>query len=186
MQQVIITTLNGQALQSNITEAIDPEKIIRTRAVSGGCEIVYVRRYDRRTPPDVMIIGNTKTQVDAWVTHETIDLTVYVNVVGGQAVNNTTETQTIQKSWIKDIIEGYVQVAGVATSCRVVTWNSGEFSVERIFVTNSLASISDAVATTTTTTTTTTTAAPTTTTTTAAPTTTTTVAPTTTTTSAGG
>ena len=182
MQQIVITKKNGVTLSTSMTVAIDPEKIVRTRADGSACEFIYAESDSRRIPAVKYTAGNTKAQVDAFIAGGVVALTVYANIIGGQAVNNTTEAWTVQKKYIEDIVEGYVEVAGTATSCRVVRINYGAFKIVTIYVTNSLASITDALVTTTTTTTTT--AAPTTTTTTAAATTTTTAAATTTTTAA--
>jgi hypothetical protein len=173
MQQIIITHKNGVELLSTITLALEAEKIVSTRAVGSACEFVYAEADDRRLKPIVYQAANTKAQVDAFVSGTQVDLTVY------NTADGTTSTLTVTEKFIEQIRESEYRIGTTDQACREVKFREGAFTQEVVYVSNSLASLSDAVVTTTTSTTTTTTS---TTTTTAAPTTTTTVPATTTTT----
>jgi hypothetical protein len=189
MKQVVITHVNGVELASTKTIAIEPEKIVSTRAIAAldvgeVCDFVYAESLDRTDAPITYRAANTKAQIDGLITGTQIDFLVY------NEADASTYTLTVQEIFVEEmktatlwIYSTQADQAGVA-----VRFVEGAWVEEKIFVSGPLSNFADAALTTTTTTTpptttSTTTIAPTTTsTTTVAPTTTstTTVAPTTT------
>jgi len=180
MNQVIVLWENGVELTESKTIGIDPEKIVATKTVSGACKMWYAETTDRRVKPMEYRVANYKSQIDALISGDVLDLTVY-NVADG-----TTSTLTVQEKFIEQARDTTARINNTDTSCREVIFREGAFTQEVVYVSNALSALATAYATTTTSTTTstTTTTAAATTTTTAAATTTTTAAATTTTTAA--
>lgn len=144
MQQIVITHIGGAELSATVTLALDPEKIVSTRAVGTACEFVYAESADRRVKPIVYQAANTKAQVDAFITGTKKDLTVY-NLADG-----TTSTLTVQEIFIEQIRESDYYINNTDTSCREVKFRSGSFTQKVIYVSNSLVSLATAAVTTTT------------------------------------
>jgi len=185
MKQIVITHVDGVALQDNITLALDPDKIIYTESVSGACRFLYTENSDRMVKTRLYRSGNTKTQIDGYISGTLQDFNMY-NTLGTIAATATTTVRSVQEKYIEQLRTASITVAGSQTSCVEVTYRNA-FVKEVLFASGVIGDYSDAALTTTTTTTaatTTTTTAAATTTTTAAATTTTTAAATTTTTAA--
>lgn len=153
MQQVVITHKNGQALVETITLALEAEKIVSTKQVTGdvgyACEFVYAEADDRRLKPIVYQAANYKSQIDAFVSGTQVDLTVY------NMADATTSTLTVTEKFIEQIRESDINISGTDYSCREVKFRDGAFTEEVVYVSNTLAALATALVTTTTSTTTT-------------------------------
>ena len=180
MQQIVITHVGGAALAAAKTLALEPEKIVSTKAIGGACEFIYAETIDRRVSPKRYRAANTKTQIDQLIAGTKIDFTVY------DLADGTTSVLTVQEKFIEDMVSGSEWI-NLATQAGVsVRFVEGAWLEKKIFVSGVIGDFATVASTTTTAApvTTTTTAVPVTTTTTAAVTTTTTAAITTTTTTA--
>lgn len=148
MQQVNVLKVNGVALTEVKTIAINPENIVTTKSDANGyCVAAYAEVIDRRTKPKVLTIATTKATVDAYITGDVHDLTVY------DLVSGNTSTLTLQEKFVREMKESKAVVAGTLTACREVKYVDGGFVTKTVYVSNTLVSMAAAAAAITTTTT---------------------------------
>lgn len=193
MISITVTHRDRIELSSQITIAIDPEKIAAVRVLDTYyAEIDYAEAYDRRRQPITYGVTTDRAAILATITgtYDTL-ANPYLSLDVYDVSDGTTSVMDLQEKYIVDIRDTYAVINGTLTACRRIEYVPGAFVPEIIYVSNAYATLVDstpAAATTTTSTTsttTTTTTAPTTTTTTAEATTTTTTTVETTTTTSG-
>ena len=116
---------------------IDQEKIVSLRDRGVYAEIEYGETYDRRRQPIVYQLTAGRAAVKAEITGDILELTV-INPVDG-----TTYDFDLQEKYVVDIREAIIDVAGTLTACRRIEYVPGSFVPKIIFVSASLASLTD-------------------------------------------
>ena len=175
MIAITYTHRNGIELDESVTCLIDPEKICGVRTFNTYyAEIDYGETFDRRRQPIkyglttsvAAILATIKGNYDT-LTHPYLALTV-IDALKQKWKPDPDDNYTynLQEKYIVDIRESYTMIGTTKTACRRIEFVPGSFIPVVLYVSDTLASLTDSTPAAVTTTTTTTTAAPTTTTTT--------------------
>ena len=164
MIAITYTHRNGIELDESVTCLIDPEKICGVRTFNTYyAEIDYGETFDRRRQPIkyglttsvAAILATIKGNYDT-LTHPYLALTVIDALKQEWKPDpDVNYTYNLQEKYIVDIRESYTMIGTTKTACRRVEFVPGSFIPVVLFVSNSLASLTDstpAAATTTTTT----------------------------------
>ena len=173
MIAITYTHRNGIELDESVTCLIDPEKICGVRTFNTYyAEIDYGETFDRRRQPIkyglttsvAAILATIKGNYDT-LTHPYLALTV-IDALKQEWKPDPDDNYTynLQEKYIVDIRESYTMIDGTKTPCRRVEFVPGSFVPVVLYVSDTLASLTDSTPAAVTTTTTTTTATTTTTT----------------------
>ena len=173
MIAITYTHRNGIELDESVTCLIDPEKICGVRTFNTYyAEIDYGETFDRRRQPIKYGLTTSVAAILATITGNYDTLTnPYLALTVIDALKQKWKpdpddnyTYNLQEKYIVDIRESYTMIGTTKTACRRIEFVPGSFIPVVLFVSNTLASLTDSTPAAVTTTTTTTTATTTTTT----------------------